>query len=43
MMKWNMYGLICWYCVIFLLYYSIELCCSSWKILSRDVILHKTM
>ena len=36
-MKRNMYGLIRWYYVIFLLYYSIEV-----KILFDDVILPKT-
>lgn len=38
-MKRNMYGLIRWYYVIFLLYYSIEVCHGSWKILFDDVIL----
>ena len=38
-----MYGLIRWYYVIFLLYYSIEVCHGSWKILSGDVILPKTL
>ncbi len=42
-MKRNMYGLIRWYYVIFSLYYSIELCHGSWKILSGDVILPKTL
>ena len=37
-----MYGLIRWYYVIFLLYYSIEVCHGSWKILFDDVILPKT-
>ena len=32
-----MYGLIRWYYVIFLLYYSIEVCHGSWKILFDDV------
>ena len=41
-MKRNMYGLIRWYYVIFLLYYSIEVCHGSWKILFDDVILPKT-
>ena len=37
-----MFGLIRWYYVIFLLYYSIEVCHGSWKILFDDVILPKT-
>ena len=41
-MKRNMYGLIRWYYVIFLLYYSIEVCHGAWKILFDDVILPKT-
>ncbi len=41
-MERNMYGLIRWYYVIFLLYYSIEVCYISWKIFSDDVILPET-
>lgn len=41
-MERNIYGLIRWYYVIFSLYYSIELCHGSWKILFDDVILPKT-